>query len=348
VLITTIPEGAKLAFVPLDELTHEPRQPIEIIHGHAASPLLLPLNSGDYLVVAYLDDGRFHEVYRYVPTLAEADAVRTGQAITLAHRHASFSPQDDGSIKLPIIYIPDKNVSDGVALTDGMALIDGNSNFRLGSKDDPLFKPHRRNIPPFYMDTHEYTHQDYKNFESIDGITEVPTVEIIEQLNLPDSAPLRVNWHTAMTLAERRGMRLPTEAEYQFAATGGGEHRFPWGNRVPTAAGEITRFGPAKEPLFDRLVLPGQPTIYGLCTNVAEWTSSYPALPQAIGFVPIVRGGSLQVIEGNPRVTQQDLDPRRRESIRSVMTKPGLGFRMVRSAKPRLKPEDFEIVLPEQ
>src|SRR6185369_11289177 len=101
----------------------------------------------------------------------------------------------------------------------------------------------------------------------------------------------------------------------------------------------------------DRIDLdPGTP-IFGLRSNVAEWTTNrmslYPGSVtgitpiQAGGDFRIVRGGWFQMENGEAIPVNVPCDPRERLSMFRYETARGLGMRFVRSAKPRLKPEDF-------
>src|SRR5262249_2093226 len=147
---------------------------------------------------------------------------------------------------------------------------------------------------------------------------------------------------------ERIGKRLPDEAEYEFAATGGGKLKYPWGDEF-RLAGEWT-FGPVRQPDFDRTRT--QPKVYGLYSNVAEWTTfwmyPYPSahpLPLAANPSPdmhalvrearVVRGGAYSVVEGSPGGEELSWGPRFRHGITRKEAHPGLGFRCARSARPR-------------
>ncbi len=50
---------------------------------------------------------------------------------------------------------------------------------------------------------------------------------------------VQVTWDGARMYCESRGKRLPTEAEWEFAARGVTARRYPWGDEAPTCAGIV-------------------------------------------------------------------------------------------------------------
>ena len=333
--ITTDPPGAEIAFVPLDPASGEPR-PQELVRP-GKSPVRTFLRPGDYLVVAALDDTRFMEAPRWVP--APEVARPEGASSRNWRRDAT------GTVTLQEIKILDP------ALYAGMARLPGADRFVMGVAGSLSVPQHERRIPPFDIDTTEYSQQDFRDWVR----RYRPDSRLLP--NDPATADLAVNasWLMAAERLEKVGKRLPTEAEYEFAATAGGTRRFPWGDSDPPSVPDGRVFGAVGSPAWDRL--DSVPPVYGLCSNVAEWTatraSHYPMTEtdgRAIAalrpetFV-VVRGGDERVIEGDPGTEAAHRNPRLRPFASRYDVRPGLGFRGVRSVRPRLNPADFEQVL---
>ncbi|MGD9858283.1 MAG: protein kinase [Planctomycetaceae bacterium] len=351
VTLTTIPEDAKVAFIPLDELTGEP-QPEKIIHCPDRTPLHQSLPPGDYLVEAYLDDGsnRFHEVYRRVPSEQAEDKGFGGP-----YPHLRWKILDDGVVDVPRVTIPEADI-----VEHGMAYLEGSDRFEMGLEGSTLIPLHTRSVPGFYMDCREVTVAEYRRLAA-------PPQDPVDlhYRTVPIDWAISLKWDDAVARAEKLGKRLPSEAEYEFAATLGGTLDFSWDVECAKLDcdddfGPRPDFGPAGEPQFDRL--PTEPPIYGLCSNMAEWTLTYATVfypphtehKHAGSAVPglimsrIVRGGDESVgLEGNAAVSPETRDPRKRWAHRNGFQERGISFRGVRSARPRLHPDDFVRVIPD-
>ena len=307
----------------------------ETIRASEPSPCTVKLPPGDYLVVAVPTDSdhAFHEVYRRIPTVP---TVLPG-----AYRHERWVVREDGSLELPEIELPPANVS------EGMVQFSGAPSFVVGAAELTESPPHSRSLPEFLLASNEFTVKQTQDLEP----RAMPLNHFKQYNNDPLQPLTHVSFDEVVFLTERAGMRLPSEVEFEFAATNAGHSKFPWGDNGERL--EPWDFGPAGTPNWDRtsIDLP----VFGLFSNVAEWTSSwvtyYPKLKKAglrssLGDLDrrMVRGagGGSSVVAGKPITLEIKRGPRSRLALLKHTWSPGLGFRCARSAKPRLQIGDFE------
>lgn len=337
--LSTEPPGATLVLFPLDPRGGEP-QADRAVRPNQPAPARLELEPGEYLVVAVPNRPgyTFHEVYRRVPA---RDAGLPG-----VFPHQAWTRTEGGLVVLPVVHLPRSNV------TEQMARFEGAASAPIGSPANYEVPQHRRRIPGFWLDTHEVRVREYRAVRP-DGEA-VRAYRLKGRAMIDDHALALVSYDAAVAYAERVGKRLPTEWEYEFAATRGGTQAFPWGNDSL----RITQWtiGAVGTPEWDRLE--GKPPVFGLYSNVAEWTSSWPVLyPQhaKVGLPPhecsaswrVVRGGPFSVIQGEPQRDEWMRGPRYRTFLLRQTWAPGLGFRCARSLAPPLEAKDFSAALPE-
>lgn len=84
-----------------------------------------------------------------------------------------------------------------------------------------------------------------------------------------------VSWHEANAYCAWAGRRLPTEAEWEVAATGGTRRRYPWGDEPPTP--ERANLNAWYGGTVDVAAFPAGESPFGVrgaIGNVWEWTST--------------------------------------------------------------------------
>jgi serine/threonine-protein kinase len=331
--LETEPAGARVALIPLSTEDGTP-QFAQALQPKDPTPVTIQgVPPGEYLVVVAIEDYGFHEVYRIVPSPGEESPFTS----TKRFPHTTFSEREDKSIDLPSIEIPKLDIKDGMAFVQGGEFIMGNEKF--GPAAAP---PHPRRLEPFYLDKFEVTVAQYRKVRK-----SLP--EKMKKLKPKMDEAIRwINFDEAVACAEGLGKRLPTEAEYEFAATNAGNNQFPWGDD-PARITSWT-FGPVGVPDYDRALT--CTSLGGLYSNVAEWTSSwqapYPAAEWPNDLITacrenrIVRGGPYCVIQGDAQPQGGDKndfwDARYRQGIARNQAFAGLGFRCARSFKPSIPP----------
>lgn len=319
VLIRTEPEGAKVTIHPRNKLTAEPDFS-KSVRLEQATPCTVDLASGEYLVVVVLADGRFHEVIRTVP-MAKGD-------IPDYHAHRRYETVD-GRIAFPLIKI----LGDDPARE--MVLFEGSERFEVGVINSTTVPSHERAIVDYYLDVHEVTIGDLRaalngNLPgSLGGRKTLPT---------EDFPATGLFFDEAVAYAEKVGKRLPTEFEYEFAATNRGTTIYPWGMNLIR---EPRRVQSIHKTTMDVTIV--HPGVRGLCSNAEEFTDSFYA-----PYPPMRRMNSAINPDMGIHVVLRDIDyhddgtterlaagVRHRRGVARKSIVPTAGFRCARSRIPR-------------
>jgi formylglycine-generating enzyme required for sulfatase activity len=133
------------------------------------------------------------------------------------------------------------------------------------------------------------------------------TVDLNEHADRP---VIGVDWEDAATYCRWAGRRLPTEAEWEHAARGTDERRYPWGNQTPTQ--ELANYAIGARFSYSQTLMPvghyekgkGPYGMHDMAGNVWEWvqdwygTNYYEDSEEQNPFGPkegqfkVLRGGS--------------------------------------------------------
>lgn len=229
---------------------------------------------------------------------------------------------------------------------EGMVLIPGGS-FLMGSEDgDSDEKPvHEVYVDAFYLDQYEVTVAKFREFVNVSGYKtdaenegfsyvwngkEWEKKEGINwrhnaegKISADDHPVINVSWNDAAAYARWAKKRLPTEAEWEYAARSGSKgYRYSWGNGSPTgrkggniadeSAKRVFTGGTFWEGYDDGFVYtapvgsfePNEFRLFDMTGNVWEWCSDwyaedyYSKSPKqnpkgpATGTSRVFRGGS--------------------------------------------------------
>lgn len=110
-----------------------------------------------------------------------------------------------------------------------------------------------------------------------------------------------VTWQQAIAYCKAQRMRLPTEAQWEYAARAGSTTPYPWGTAAPTAAQSV--FGRDNQPAVVGSCTPNRWDLFDMLGNAWEWTADYydptsysraestdPPGPD-VGLYRVIRGG---------------------------------------------------------
>lgn len=198
---------------------------------------------------------------------------------------------------------------------------------------------HKVYLSSYYMDKYEVTNRQYYAFCKATGHIR-PRVTEGRGLSDPERPVVGVTWEDALRYAEWAGKDLPTEAQWEKAATSDTLAKFPWGNEWKTGAANTKETGlgttapPESYPL-DR----SSYGIYDMAGNVSEWILDWydrdyykksarenPTGPTEGVFSRVIRGGDFYYDKEYARLTSRRFRP-------TNQAREECGFRCVKNLK---------------
>lgn len=196
-------------------------------------------------------------------------------------------------------------------------------NEKRASDERPVHKVY---LDAYYISKYEVTNAEYYDFwrslqakkiKNTQGTTQ-HTPENFTHLShigdwperateFPNHPVVGVSWHDAKAYAEWKGMRLPTEAEWEKAARGYSDRTWPWGNAIKPYANTSDKNDGYENRIAPVGSFPKGKSYFGvmdMAGNVWEWTADWysdvyyfhspkknPTGP-TVGSWRVIRGGS--------------------------------------------------------
>jgi formylglycine-generating enzyme required for sulfatase activity len=174
------------------------------------------------------------------------------------------------------------------------------------TEDEDAQPVHRVRLAAFQMSRTEVTREQYARFLKDTGRPEPPHWNH-ELFNRPGSPVVDVTWDDAAAYCKWAGGRLPTEAEWEYAARGTDGRRYPWGSEEPDRTRAVFHldigFG-GTQPVGSAKAGASPFGIEDLAGSVYEWCADWyeagyyaggpsqdPPGPPA-GELRVIRGGS--------------------------------------------------------
>jgi formylglycine-generating enzyme required for sulfatase activity len=196
-----------------------------------------------------------------------------------------------------------------IAVPEGMVLIP-TGYFLMGSALGPLSEApeHPVLLDPFYIDRHEVSNADYHACVAAGACVPAGLARSFTRADYrdnPDYADypvIGVTWDAARAYCQWAGKRLPSEAEWEYAASGPANFTWPWGNTFELARSAAG--APDTQPVDAYPVGASPFGVLNLGGNVTEWVEdvyvvgfydvSPPRNPvgEGSGFFRLYRGGS--------------------------------------------------------
>jgi serine/threonine-protein kinase len=312
-----------------------------IRRNRAALVTLMAIAAGGILVRAAVAQKAPAELPHAPPPAASAPATPPAGTATESHHHDDepeappTAPKASASATVQVLKVQ-------VPQKDGMLRLPG-GKFTMGSNDFNAprnEKPSRpMSVGPFWIDRTEVTVTQYKGCVER-GACRRPvktSASCTYDLGDPELPVSCVHWSDADAYCRWAGKRLPSEAEWEFAARGTLNVRYPWGGAL-TCQNAVTLMSDrdaGKGCAFRPMRVGSHPSgasMYGvldLAGNVEEWTADW--YTESMGRGPAPRAGSSHVLRGGGwQSPPSSAKTTSRNWGSAVEAGPNVGFRCVK------------------
>lgn len=186
----------------------------------------------------------------------------------------------------------------------------------IGTNEDALepyleTPEHEVEIAEFEIDIYEVTNFQYREFQLDDAVTYRPEGKWrdFDGMGREDYPVVQVTWEDAGAYCEWAGKRLPTEAEWEHAARGTENYRYPWGNEFNANNANTHDYGVSD--VIEVGSIETDKSVYGaydMMGNVQEWVQNrlrpYPKTRARGDQVSAFRATGIYVVRGASYTTR--------------------------------------------
>lgn len=135
---------------------------------------------------------------------------------------------------------------------------------------------HKVTVKPYYIDKFEVTNQQFAQFVKEAGYKPQGDWAKYNTPGRESHPAILVTWYDAHAYAKWAGKRLPTEAEWEFAARGGFENKlFPWGDDISKDQADYSAKQAFSYAQIHTMEVGSYPPnsfgIYDMSGNAGEW-----------------------------------------------------------------------------
>jgi formylglycine-generating enzyme required for sulfatase activity len=223
------------------------------------------------------------------------------------------------------------------ASTEDMVFLEGGA-FLMGNNAVRAEAPEAEvSVGPFWIDRYPVTVAKFAEYLKATGQPE-PKFWRDPQYNGQDQPVVGVTWEQAQAYAAWCGKELPTETQWEFAARGRENRRYPWGSLPPSSTranyGEFIGM-PSMVTMHEDGQTPDG--VYDLAGNIEEWTRD-PYAPYELMRKghrdELMRKEPRRVVRGGSWASPEDaLLTTHRNGVFPESQLPTVGFRCVLRAK---------------
>ena len=224
-------------------------------------------------------------VLNYMEELGVAPQARPGVSVEGSEgSETALTPVDNAGKGLEVSGLPEtKTGKDGALM---VAIPAG--EFWMGSPEDESRSKderprHKVFLDSFYLDIFEVTTRQYAQFMSATGYAAPEFWDQVVLSRDKNKPVVGVSWQDANDYCHWADKRLPTEAEWEKAARGTDERKYPWGQEPPST--HMANFDQKSTPekiYSDRLMPVGSYEnwkspfgVYDMAGNVWEWVADW-------------------------------------------------------------------------